>query len=68
MCIVINGFSDFTQFLLFIQSSETGLFETGYFTTGVYNALQIILVFLADVPKPTLTDVPKPTDCLRVAG
>ena len=59
---------DFTQFLLFIQSSETGLFTTCYFTTGVCNALQIILVFLADVPKPTLTDVPKPTDCLRVAA
>ena len=43
----------FTQYLPFIQSSETGLFETGYFTTNIYNALQIILVFLTDVHKPT---------------
>ena len=31
MCIVINCFIGFTQYLLFIQSSESGLFETGYF-------------------------------------
>ena len=30
----------------------SGLFQTGYFTTDVYNALQIVLVFLNDVPKP----------------
>jgi len=53
MCIVINDCSGFTQYLLFIQSSETGWFKTGYFTGGVYNALQSILVFLTDVPKPT---------------
>ena len=52
MCIVINYFIGFTQYLLFIQSSERGLFET-CFTTNVYNALQLILVFLTDVPKPT---------------
>ena len=31
MCIVINCFIGFTQYLLFIQSIESGLFETGYF-------------------------------------
>ena len=39
--------------MLFIQTSERGLFETGYFATNIYNALQFILVFLTDVPKPT---------------
>ena len=53
MCVVINDFSGFTQYLLFIQSSESGLFQTSYFITEVYSALQNILVFLTDVPKPT---------------
>ena len=53
MCIVINDFVGFTQYLLFIQSSDRGLFEAGYFATNVYNALQLILVCLTDVPKPT---------------
>ena len=53
MCIVINYFISFTVYLLFVQSSERGLFEAGYFATNVYNALQLILVFLTDVPKPT---------------
>ena len=41
------------QYLLVIQSVESGLFETCYFSTNVYKALQIILVFLTNVPKPT---------------
>ena len=53
VCIMINYVSGFTQYQHFLQSSERGLFETGYFTTNVYNALQIILVFLNDVPKPS---------------
>ena len=52
MCIVIDYFIGFSQYLLFIQSSEIGLFETGYFITNVYNAMQLILVFLTDVAKP----------------
>ena len=36
-----------------LQSSDRGLFEAGYFATNIYNALQFILVFLANVPKPT---------------
>ena len=40
----INYFIGFTQYLLFIQSIESGFFETCYSTTNVYNALQIILV------------------------
>ena len=46
-------FIGFTQYLLFIQrqSSQSGLLKTGYVTTD--DALQIILVFLTDVPKPT---------------
>ena len=56
MYVVINELIGFTQYMLFIQSNESGLFESGlfensYFTTDVYNALQIILVFLIDVPK-----------------
>ena len=53
MCIVINHSIGFSQYLLFIQSSERGLFETCYFTTNIYKALQHILAFLTDVPKPT---------------
>ena len=53
MCIIINYFISFNEYLLFIQSSERGLFEAGYFAANVYNALQFILVFLTDVPKPT---------------
>ena len=53
MFIIITYFSGFTQYLLFMKSSETGLFQTGYITTDVYNALIIILVFLTDVPKAT---------------
>ena len=45
MCVAINYFIGFTQYQLFIQSSERGLFETSYFTTNIYNALQLILVF-----------------------
>ena len=30
-----------------------GLFEAGYFATNAYNMLQLILVFLTDVPKQT---------------
>ena len=37
MCIVINYFISFTQYLLFIQSDQRGLFETSYFATNVYN-------------------------------
>ena len=48
MYIVINDFTGFTQYLLFVQNSESGLFET-----NVCNALQIILVFLSDVPEST---------------
>ena len=44
MCIAIYYFIGFTQYLLFIQSIESGLFQTGTFTTNVYNVLQIILV------------------------
>ena len=36
----------------FSHKAMRGLFETGYFTINVYNALQLILVFLTDVPKP----------------
>ena len=50
LCRIVY-FIGFTQYLLFIQSSESELLKTGYFTTD--NALQIILVFLTDVPKPT---------------
>ena len=41
--------------MLFIQSGfcESGLFQTGYFTTDVYNALLIIPAFMIDVPKLT---------------
>ena len=39
-------FIGFTQYLLFIKKQKTG-----YVTTD--DALQIILVFLTDVPKPT---------------
>ena len=54
MCIVMDDFSGLVQHLLSIQSSENGLSKTGYFTTDVYNSLQIImLIFLTDVPKPT---------------
>ena len=52
MCIVIIYFISFKQYLLFMQNSERGLFEAGYFPTNIYNALQLILVFLTDVPKP----------------
>ena len=45
MCIVVNNLFGFTQYLLFIQSSERGLFEAGYFATNVYNALQLFLVY-----------------------
>ena len=45
VCIVINDFVGFTQYLLFLQSSDRGLFEAGYFATNVYNALELILVF-----------------------
>jgi len=41
------------QFLLVILSSESGFFHTDYLTTDVYNALQVILVFLTEGPKPT---------------
>ena len=41
------------MYLFFVQSSDRGLFEAGYFATNIYNALQFILVFLANVPKPT---------------
>jgi len=51
MSIVNYNFSSFLQCLLFLQSSESGLFQNCHFTTDVYNALQIILVFLTDVPK-----------------
>ena len=34
--------------------TERGLFEAGYFATNIYNALQFILVFLANVPKPVV--------------
>ena len=53
MCAVINDFIGSTEYLLFVQSSDRGLFEAGYFATNIYNALQFILVFLANVPKPT---------------
>ena len=53
MYIDINDFIGFTPYLLFIQNSESRKFETGYFSTYVYNALQVIRVFLTDVPKPT---------------
>ena len=43
MCVVINEFSGF---MLFIQSNESGLFQNSYFTTDIYSALQI-LVWLA---------------------
>ena len=38
----------FMQYLLFIQTSESGLFQSGYFTTDVYNVLQISFVFLTE--------------------
>ena len=44
MCVVINYFISFTQYLLFIQSSDRGLFEAGYFGTNIYNAVQLDLV------------------------
>ena len=31
-----------TENLLFVQSSDRGLFEAGYFATNIYNALQFI--------------------------
>ena len=37
----------------FSYQTVRGMFEAGYFATNVYNALQFILVFLTDVPKPT---------------
>ena len=39
MCVVINDFSGFMQYLLFIPTSESGLFQTGYFATDVYSVL-----------------------------
>ena len=45
LCRICVGF---TQYFLFIQSCERGLFQTCDFTTNVYNALQIILVFLTE--------------------
>ena len=47
MCAVINNFIGFMEYLLFVQSSDRGLFEAGYFATNIYDALQFILVFLA---------------------
>ena len=38
---------------LFHTRYKSGLFHTGHFTTDVYNALQISVVFLTDVPKST---------------
>ena len=57
---VINTFIGFTPYLLFIQSIESGLFETDYFTTNAYIALHVILVFLTDVPDPTYKENVKP--------
>ena len=56
MCIVTNDFSGFTQYLLFIQSNESGLFQTGYFTTDVYNVLHNILVFLTNIPNQQIKE------------
>ena len=53
MCVVVNYGFGFTEYLLFVQSSDRGFFEAGYFAANIYNALQFILVFLASVPKPT---------------
>ena len=53
ICVLSLIIISFTQYLLFVQSSEIGLYETGYVATNVYNALQLILVFLTHVPKPT---------------
>ena len=41
MCAVINYFIGFTEYLLFVQSSDRGLFEAGYFATNIYNALLV---------------------------
>ena len=51
------------------RAMEVDFFQTipfttdGYFTTDVYNALQIIIVFLTDVPK--LTDTIGPVSVSR---
>ena len=54
VCVIINYFIGFTEYLLFVQSSDRGLLDVGYFVTNIYNALQFILVFLADVPKTNI--------------
>ena len=45
-CHQLESYSGFIHHLLFIQNSESGLRHTGHFTTGVYDPLQIMLVFL----------------------
>ena len=50
MCVVISNSSGFS---LYIESSNSGLFNTGHFSTDVDNELHAILIFLTDVPKPT---------------
>ena len=53
MCVLslVNCFSGFTEYLVFVQNSDRGLFEADYFATNIYNALQCILVFLTGVPR-----------------
>ena len=47
--IFIYKLSDLRRYLLLIHTSWRGFFQTGYFTTDIYNALQISLFFLTDV-------------------
>ena len=52
MCIGSIYLIGFKQYLLSIQS-ERGLFKAAYFPTDVvYNALQLVLVFMTDVTTP----------------
>ena len=48
-----HDISGFTQYLHFMQNSESGLFKTGYSTA---DALQNILVFLTDSPNEQIQE------------
>jgi len=53
MSIVVYKLWGFSEFLRFIQNSETVRVNYFNFTIDIYNVLQNILVFLNDNPKPT---------------
>ena len=52
MCAVINYFIGFTEYLLFVQNSDRGLFEAGYF--GYYRRQWGIVNWIDDVWWQTL--------------